>query len=522
MSERRRLALSTAIVTVLSLSGKVLAVTKTFIIAALFGTSGSLDAFWVAYLLPTVLPEYLKGILSTAFIPRFMKTLAGEGNTASWRGANTLFTAMLLLVFVFSLVAMFFTPWVVKAVAPGLTDSVHQQAVGMTRVMLVGTIFLTISTILTTLAHCHHRFTVASLDGVVTNVVIISGVIFFAKDYGVNALVFSVVAGFVAQTLMLLAANWRLAADRLRPAMVLRHPDFHMPLRHMVPMVVGYLGALGVALADQIFVSYLPPGAISAFNYAVMIAILPVEVFAQAVMTTFFPTLSRQAAQSNGRELIDTHAQAIRVLVLLILPCAGFFMLYADPIVSLLFKRGNFTQESADLTATVLMFLAIGIVSRAIAFFNYRVLHALSRPWTQVRIGLFGVVTNVVLNAILIAPLGLKGIALASSVAFTQSALVSLWIVEKQLKAPVVRDLLLPLGKIVMVTITFLAASELFGAVLVLVFEPHDGVVKSICQLGGAVPATVVAFWVGAHLRLDEVTVMLRIVQRRWRLKGVA
>jgi putative peptidoglycan lipid II flippase len=520
MSERRRLALSTAIVSVLSLSGKVLAVTKTFIIAALFGTSGSLDAFWVAYLLPTVLPEYLKGILSTAFIPRFMKSLAGESDTANWRGANTLFTVMLLLMFTFSLVAMLFTPWVVKAVAPGLTDSVHQQAVAMTRVMLVGTIFLTLSTILTILAHCHHRFTVASLDGVVTNIVIIAGIMFFARDYGINALVFSVVAGFAAQTLMLLVANRRLVADRLRPALALRHPDFHIPLRHMVPMAVGYLGALGVALADQIFVSYLPPGAISALNYAVMIAILPVEVFAQAVMTTFFPTLSRQAAQSNGRDLIGTHAQAIRVLVLLILPCAGFFMLYADVIVALLFKRGNFTQESADLTASVLVFLAIGILSRAIAYFNYRVLQAMSRPWTQVRIGLLGVVTNVILNAVLIAPLGLKGIALASSVAFTQSALMSLWIVEKHLKAPVVRDLILPLGKIVAVAIAFLAAAELFGAVLMFVFDPHDAVIKSICQLGGAVPAAVVAFWAGVQLKLDEVTVMLRIMQRRWRLKG--
>ncbi|HEY6892883.1 MAG TPA: hypothetical protein VI258_01850, partial [Rhodanobacteraceae bacterium] len=62
----------------LTLAGKVLAIGKTLFIAALFGTSSHLDAFWVAYSLPLLLPNVLSLTITTAFVPRFVASLQGR------------------------------------------------------------------------------------------------------------------------------------------------------------------------------------------------------------------------------------------------------------------------------------------------------------------------------------------------------------------------------------------------------------------------------------------------------------
>jgi uncharacterized membrane protein YfcA len=82
----------------LTLVGKVLAIGKTLFIAALFGTSSHLDAFWVAYSLPLLLPNVLSLTITTAFVPRFVASLEGRTSPEVWRGANTLFTLILILI----------------------------------------------------------------------------------------------------------------------------------------------------------------------------------------------------------------------------------------------------------------------------------------------------------------------------------------------------------------------------------------------------------------------------------------
>ncbi|MEO7917439.1 MAG: lipid II flippase MurJ, partial [Dokdonella sp.] len=62
----------------LNLAGKLLGLVKTLLIAGLFGTTGMLDAFWVAYSLPLLLPALLTGTLTIAFVPRFVSSLAGR------------------------------------------------------------------------------------------------------------------------------------------------------------------------------------------------------------------------------------------------------------------------------------------------------------------------------------------------------------------------------------------------------------------------------------------------------------
>lgn len=417
----------------LNLTSKLLAIGKTLIIATLFGTSGTLDAFWVAYSLPLTLPMLLTTVITVAFVPRFVKSLEGRTGPAAWRGANTLFTLAIGLA-VIACAAIFVWPdALVGHMAPGLSAPVHAQAVSMMRMMLPCMLMLTLSSLLSALSYARERFTLPALDGVVNNIAIIAIALLLAKTLGVRALIVGITLGFFVQLMILCIGNRDLLRSSLRPALALRHPDFLKPLAHLLPLMVGSIGAMLTGLVDQFFVSKLDAGSISALTYALMIAMLPVEVFAQAIITTYYPALGRSAASGDHAQVASIWRSGERLILLLTLPCAVLLITLARPIVVVLLEHGRFDARSTALTVEAMSILAVGMVFRSQAYFSYRVLHSMVRPWTQVAIGLAGVATCVGLNLLWATRLGLRGVALSAVISQLQSALIAAFIVARLL-----------------------------------------------------------------------------------------
>lgn len=433
------------------LASKGLAIGKTILIAALFGASASLDGFWVAYTLPTLLPALLSTVITVAFVPRFMASIEGRTGAEAWRGANTLFTLILALVLLATGLMAVFTDALVAALAPGLDAATHDVAVGLTRVLLPCVPLLTLSSILSAVSNARERFLLPALEGVLTNVTVIAAALFCAASLGVAALTWGVLAGFVLQAGVLIWGNRDLLRSSLRPALALRHPDFRAPAAHVLPLLVGSAGAVLTSLVNQYFLSEGGAGAISAMAYASMFAFLPVEVFVQSVITTFYPAFGRHFARGDLAAARDSFADGLRFVLFLTLPCAVLLAVFAEPIMVVLLERGSFSADDTALTAAMVAVLSAAMLLRALAFFNYRVLHAALRPWLQVGIGLLGVATHVGLCQLWGERDGALGIAWATAASTLQSALLSLlaaaWLLRlrwhTRLAADVARLLLL-------------------------------------------------------------------------------
>lgn len=417
----------------LNFGSKLLAIGKTLLIATLFGTSGTLDAFWVAYSLPLTLPTLLTTVITVAFVPRFVKNLAGRTGPQAWRGANTLFTLAITLALVACATIFFWPDALVARMAPGLAPPVRAQAVSMMRLMLPCMLMLTMTSLLSALSYARERFALPAMDGVVINLSVIAAALLLARTLGVRALIAGITLGFFAQLVILLVGNRDLLRSSLRPAFALGHPDFLGPLAHLLPLLVGSVGAMLTGLVDQYFVSRLDAGSISALTYALMIAMLPVEVFAQAIITTHYPALGRGVASGNPHEVATIYRKGERLILLLTLPCAVLLITLARPIVVVLLEHGRFDAGSTSLTVEAMSILAVGMVFRSQAYFSYRVMHSMLRPWTQVAIGLAGVATCIGLNLLWAQRLGLRGVALSAVISQVQSALVAAVVVARLL-----------------------------------------------------------------------------------------
>lgn len=505
MPKLHNLAISTVIVSMLNLLGKALGMIKTLVIAWTFGASGLVDAFMVAYLLPTVLPTVLKGMITTAFIPRFMRSLSSTDNPETWRGANTLFTVCVALFFTGSVVLAIFAAPLVSAVAPGLPEETHRLAATLTQLMAAAALFLGINAILSAIAYARQHFVYASLESAVTNSIVIAGCLVFGSRYGIAAVAVSVVAGFIAQTILLCVANWSVIRNAVRPAFAFGHDDFRAPIRHMAPLAIGAIGAVATVFVDQAFASHLDAGSIAILGYATMLALIPMEIFGQAIRTTFYPILSRNYADGNLDELRQNHIRGLRLYLIVMVPSMAILFGFAEPAVAVLFERGSFAQESTHQTALVIMALSVGLLGGAVSWFNFGVFHALVQPWLPVTLGLAGVLMNIILTWALVRPFGVFGIALATSITLTTTSIVTTALLTRRLKTNIVSALVEPSMKVVIMTTVMFVVSILSGKLAVAVIGADDRFWSSICQLFSIIPGVVAFIVVGAMLRLTEI-----------------
>lgn len=507
---------STVGVAGLNFGGKVLAVAKTMLVAALFGASGTLDAFWVAYTLPLLLPGILTTVITVAFVPRFMSSLQGRSGPAAWRGANTLFTLVLLVAIVAAALLWWGADGLVHHLAPGLAPDVHAEAVHLTRLLMPAVPLLCMSSLLAALSYANERFTFPALEGVTTNVIVILAALLLLRSMGIQALVVGVLGGFVLQSLLLLWSNRRMIRENLRPAAALNHPDFLKPLAHLLPLFVGSAGSVLNSLVNQYFVSGLDAGAISALAFAGMIAGMPVEVFAQAVMTTYYPGLGRSFARRDHAAASHAHADGLRFLLFLTLPAALLIALLAHPLVVLLLERGRFDAVASTQTAIVLALMAPSIVMRSVAYLNYRVLHAAIRPWTQVAIGLIGVALNVVLNALWVNRFGLAGIAVSTTVSSTVAALLSYAAARRVLQAPAPRTLRAEMATLLRMAVALIVPSALalLAVRAVVSFWPRP--LQALLELGCAAPGLLCAAWVGWRARQPDLRAAIGRLRPDW------
>lgn len=511
----REATISAVFVSAASLAGRALGLLKTMVIAWVFGVTNLVDAFFVAYMLPTILPMIAKSMISTAFIPRFMRSLRSSSDPTSWQGANTLFTAALALFAIATVALATFPELFVRIVAPGLAPDTLATAVSLTRVMAIATIFLGVNAILSAIAYARHRFVYASLEAAVTNSFVIIGTILFAPHYGIVALGWSVVVGFMAQAILLIAANRDLLFAAIRPALAFAHDDFRAPLRHIFPLTIGAIGAVATGLVDQIFASFLDAGSIAILGYATMLALLPMEIVGQPIRTTYYPLLSRHHADGNYGAMRDAHVKGLRVYIFVMLPAIGILVMYGESAVAVLLERGSFDAQMTQKTAWVVVAFSLGLLSRAVAWFNFGVFHALVQPWVPVTLGLIEVVINIVLTWMLVGPLGVFGIALATSAALTVTAVVTTGLLMKRLDYPLVSLLVEPFLKVAGMTIIALGSAKFFSWLTLVIVEPSGSWLRNFCLLMGLVPALFVYLASGWLCRLGEVSSLMMYVRRK-------
>ncbi len=168
-------------------------------------------------------------------------------------------------------------------------------------------------------------------------------------------------------------------------------------------------------------------GAVSALNGAFAIMILPQAVIAQAISTALFPTISAHAARGERAEFARAMTQAINIIMALSMPAAAGLIVLGQPLIALLFQRGQFDAQDTRQAALALSMYGVGLLGHCVLEIVTRAFYALKDNRLPVLLAVGSVCVNIALSLALLGapwlPLNFMALALANSIATTLEAI---------------------------------------------------------------------------------------------------
>jgi putative peptidoglycan lipid II flippase len=298
-----------------------------------------------------------------------------------------------------------------------------------------------------------------------------------------------------------------------RPSLELGHPAVREVMRRMGPTFVGVgVYALDVLLARR-FLSDLGLGAQSYFNWAARLCDFPQGIFVMALQTAALPSLALLAARGDRIELGKTFAFGMRFSLFVAIPATALLVGLAEPLVVLLFQRGEFDALAARETARSLVAQGAGIALVAACRQLVAIYYAIGDTRTPVLVAAIDLGVFVALALGLRGPLGHVGVGWAvSGASFAQAVL--LWVLLGR-KVPIRGHGIF--GSIVRVLVASAGAvAAARETVRLLADGAGDGAFqKALPGLAGALAFGVVYLGLAAALRSPELAALVARVRRR-------
>ena len=501
----RIVAGSTIAVMLGTLASMVLGFAREVVNAQYFGERWELDAFLVAAIIPTLVFGVFNGSLVTALVPVFSGYFANDEPEEAWRLSSTVINVLVLVLSLCALVGWIAAPWIVRVVAAGFPPNEADVTTHMTRVMMPTIIATSIAGVVQALLNAQQRYKAASLQGLALNVCAIAGVLLLFRTYGIFGLVFGTAVGAVAQLVVQLPSYFRRCKYRL--VLDLRHPGFHHLFAILGPIVIGSAVGQVNLLFDKYFASTLQPGNIAAMQYATKVVGFPQQLFAAAIATVIFPILSAHFASNDQRGLRAMTSTGLRMTALITIPAALGLIVLAQPIISVLFERGEFTHGDLVRTAGAMQFYAVGLLGLAASIVLTRCYFAMRDSRTPVIVASAVMVLNVACSALLVRPFGINGLAFANSLSSLTEAAVLIGVLSRRI-GPVDHGLFG--SSVLRITIAASAMAAAAWTINAILWHDAGTILQHAATLavdlaaGGAV-----FFVVGTLLRVHELATLL-------------
>jgi putative peptidoglycan lipid II flippase len=494
-------------------ASRVLGLLRDTTFAALFGTSAVADAFNVAFLIPNFFRRLLgEGLMSAAFVPVYSEHLEKRPREQVNRLANAALGDLALGLGIVTIVGMIVTGALVAIYAPGWRGRPEQVdlTVRLTRLLFPYVLFVGMAALVQAILHASYRFTIPALSPVVLNLCFIAGALFLCPRFGprledqVFGFAIGGLVGGLGQLLIQLPVL-RQTGFRWKPRVDFRSPEIREVLGLMVPGLFGLAVSQINMLVDSFLATFLASGSVTALRLGSRVSLLPLGIFGVAIAAAALPVLSHRAARGEPAALREILSHSTRMILFLLLPATVGLVVLREPIVRLLFVRGAFDAgESLRVTSEVLAFYALGLSAYGGVKVVAQVFYSLKDTATPVRVAALSVVANVVLNLLLMGPMGAGGLALATSIASAINMGVLLAILRKRI-GRIGGAALLSSG------LRMLAASLAMGAAAAVVYAalgpalPEGRLVPLAARLGAAIAAGLVTYFgLAAILRMDE------------------
>jgi len=436
MSEQHQISRRAGIFGFYTLISRILGLIRDSVVAYFFGTQASADAFYVAFRIPNLLRRLLaEGSLTMAFVPVFTESLR-QSREEGKKVADIVFTYLSILLTLITILGIIFAPQIVRLIAYGFSSSPDKFAltVYLTRLMFPYIFLVSLMALAMGILNTFKIFGAPSASPILLNLGIIGGAAIASHWFAepTVGLAVGVLVGGIMQ--LLLQLPW-LSREGMLPRFNFdwRNPALKRIALIMIPSIYGGAVYQVNVLVITLLASFLPNGSVSFLWYADRVNEFPLGLFAVAVATATLPTLSDHAADQNHQAFKETLNYGLRIALSESIPAMIGIWLLAEPIVRVLFQRGEFTAESTIGTAGALRMFAVGIPFITGVRNVVPAYYAMKDAKTPVIVATVALVVNAIASLVLMKYLSHMGLALSMAIASAANFFMLLYVFRRRM-----------------------------------------------------------------------------------------
>ncbi len=427
---------------VATLTSRVLGMVREMVYAWFMGSGWVANAFAMAFMIPNLFRRLLgEGALTAAFIPAFKEQEKTTGEAEMWRVANATISALVVassVIIALSLVG------ISLALAWGNFPAETTLMLELLRVMFPYMLLVCLAAVFMGMLNARGHFFIPAMGATMLNVVMIASVLLLAPRFGAElhqqifALAIGVLVAGVAQAAFQLPSLKR-EGFRYQWVKPWGDPTVRRIVRQMIPGTIGVASYQINVLLTQGLAFFLGTGIVIQFQYAVRLMELPQGVFGISLATFLLPTLAGLAAEKKYDDFRTTLRQGLAHLMFVNLLASVLLVVLAEPIIRLIFDRGQFAVDGATApVAFALACLAPGLILFSTVNVLARAFYALGDTKTPMQVSIFCLVVNLILTSafLVMFKLGYKqgALGIANTLSAGCNALLLTLALKKKLK----------------------------------------------------------------------------------------
>ena len=382
------------------------------VFAHYFGNSDAAGVFKAATRIPNFLQNMLgEGVLSASFIPVYSRLLAEGDEELAGRVAGVIATLLFLVVSIFVILGVIFTPYLLWAIAPGFKGQVRELTILIVRILFPGIGLLVLYAWCIGIMNSHGKFFLAYVAPVLMNITTIATMVIFARwTHDQTSLVITLAWGWVVGAALQLGLQIPFVfryAKHLRFAIDTALEPVREILRNFTPVVLGRGVVQLSAWLDNLLASLLSTGAVAALGYAQTISLLPVSLFGMSVAAAELPQMSRvvgteEEVHATLRKRLE---RGLRQIAFFVIPSVVAFIAIGNAIVAALYQGGEFKSHDTLYVWYILIGSTVGLLAVTLGRLYSSAFYALRDTRTPLRYAMLRVALTGVLGYLFALPL---------------------------------------------------------------------------------------------------------------------
>jgi len=347
---------------------RLLGFIREILMAAFLGTGPVADAFNAAFRFPNSFRRlFAEGAFNSAFVPLFAKKIEAEGVEGARRFGEEVFGVLFSCLLVLTIAMELAMPLLVfYVIAPGFAqDEAKLVMTGrLAAIMFPYLACMSLAAMMGGMLNALHRYFAAAIAPIFLNIILI-GVLFYAylDGFDVWQIGLSLSWGVMAAGIVQLAIVF-MAVRQAGMRIGLRRPRLSPNVRRLLALALPAALTGGITQINLLIntnIASSASGAISALTYADRLYQLPLGVVGIAVATVLLPELARSLRSGNDAQSHGLQNRAVEFTLFLTLPATIVFMVMPEPIVRLIYQRGQFDAQSSTIVASILMLYGLGL-----------------------------------------------------------------------------------------------------------------------------------------------------------------